>query len=205
MRVPSGTSATTSTSSVSATPAVSVVAEAGSTPVNTLAPKPSATVPLPEEVKSVAPPAVSLTAIRNNLKDQARLQQEARRAAQANRREVTSENLIPAWQEAVEKIAADKGMYKASLLLSDVVYSHPTIKVSALLSCFDFIKQRRLELLNFFKLYYSDEDLNVLIDQKADEEPKERILSTREVFDAMAQKNPALKALKEQLGLDLEL
>lgn len=205
MRVPSGTSSTTSTPSVSATPAVSVVAEAGSTPVNTLAPKPSATVPLPEEVKSVAPPAVSLTAIRNNLKDQARLQQEARRAAQANRREVTPENLIPAWQEAVEKIAADKGMYKASLLLSDVVYSHPTIKVSALLSCFDFIKQRRLELLNFFKLYYSDEDLNVLIDQKADEEPKERILSTREVFDAMAQKNPALKALKEQLGLDLEL
>lgn len=205
MRVPSGTSATTSTPSVSATPAVSVVAEAGSTPVNTLASKPSATVPLPEEVKSVAPPAVSLTAIRNNLKDQARLQQEARRAAQANRREVTPENLIPAWQEAVEKIAADKGMYKASLLLSDVVYSHPTIKVSALLSCFDFIKQRRLELLNFFKQYYSDEDLNVLIDQKADEEPKERILSTREVFDAMAQKNPALKALKEQLGLDLEL
>lgn len=203
--MPSSMSAFTSSPAPSSTPSVSVVAEAGSTPVNTPPPKPSAAAPLPEEVKSVAPPAVSLTAIRNNLKDQARLQQEARRAAQANRREVTPENLIPAWQEAVEKIAADKGMYKASLLLSDVVYSHPTIKVSALLSCFDFIKQRRLELLNFFKHYYSDEELNVIIDQKADEEPKERIMSTREIFDAMAQKNPALKALKEQLGLDLEL
>lgn len=167
-------------------------------------PKEATSMP-PKETTSVATSAVSLKAIRTNLKDQARLQQEARKAAQANRREVTPENLVPAWQEAVEKIAADKGMYKASLMLSDVVYTHPTIQVSALLSCFDFIKQRRLELLNFFKQYYSDEELNVMIDQKADEEPKERIMSTREVFDAMAQKNPALKALKEQLGLDLEL
>lgn len=167
-------------------------------------PKEATSMP-PKETTSVATSAVSLKAIRTNLKDQARLQQEARKVAQANRREVTPENLVPAWQEAVEKIAADKGMYKASLMLSDVVYTHPTIQVSALLSCFDFIKQRRLELLNFFKQYYSDEELNVMIDQKADEEPKERIMSTREVFDAMAQKNPALKALKEQLGLDLEL
>ena len=167
-------------------------------------PKEATSMP-PKETSPVATSAVSLKAIRTNLKDQARLQQEARKAAQANRREVTPENLVPAWQEAVEKIAADKGMYKASLMLSDVVYTHPTIQVSALLSCFDFIKQRRLELLNFFKQYYSDEELNVMIDQKADEEPKERIMSTREVFDAMAQKNPALKALKEQLGLDLEL
>lgn len=186
-----------------------------SVPTPVAAPAPTVEAPLaspkeatsmpPKETSPVATSAVSLKAIRTNLKDQARLQQEARKSAQANRREVTSENLVPAWQEAVEKIAADKGMYKASLMLSDVVYTHPTIQVSALLSCFDFIKQRRLELLNFFKQYYSDEELNVMIEQKADEEPKERIMSTREVFDAMAQKNPALKALKEQLGLDLEL
>ena len=30
-------------------------------------------------------------------------------------------------------------------------------------------------------------------------------MSTREVFEEMSRKNPALKALKEQLGLDLEL
>lgn len=192
-----------------------MVAVPKSAPTPVAAPAPTVEAPLaspkeatsmpPKETTSVATSAVSLKAIRTNLKDQARLQQEARKAAQANRREVTPENLVPAWQEAVEKIAADKGMYKASLMLSDVVYTHPTIQVSALLSCFDFIKQRRLELLNFFKQYYSDEELNVMIDQKADEEPKERIMSTREVFDAMAQKNPALKALKEQLGLDLEL
>ena len=192
-----------------------VVAVPKSAPTPVAAPAPVVETPLaspkeatsmpPKETTSVATSAVSLKAIRTNLKDQARLQQEARKAAQANRREVTPENLVPAWQEAVDKIAADKGMYKASLMLSDVVYTHPTIQVSALLSCFDFIKQRRLELLNFFKQYYSDEELNVMIDQKADEEPKERIMSTREVFDAMAQKNPALKALKEQLGLDLEL
>lgn len=203
--MPSSASVPSSSPVPSSASTVSNVSAVGSGSLSPLPSQSSPPTPLPDTAKPVAPPAVSLTAIRNNLKDQARSQQEARRAAQANRREVTPENLIPAWQEAVEKIAADKGMYKASLMLSDVVYTHPTIKVSALLSCFDFIKQRRLELLNFFKLYYSDEELNVLIDQKADEEPKERIMSTREVFDAMAQKNPALKALKEQLGLDLEL
>lgn len=154
------------------------------------------------------PPAlskISLTSIRTGLKDQARQQQEARLAAQANRRAVDMDNLKLAWKEAVETLAADKGMYKASLMLSDLVYEHPNIKVSALLSCFDFIRQRRLELLNFFKAHYSDEDLNVIIDQKPDEEPKEKVMSTREVFEEMARKNPALKALKEQLGLDLEL
>ncbi len=176
-----------------------------------VAPAPSPnTTPTPSAPATPPPPKapvsnVSLTGIRNTLKDQARLQHEAKKAALANRREVTPDNLILAWQEAIEKVAADKGMYKASLLLSDVTYVHPTIQVAALLSCFDFIKQRRLELLNFFKHHYSDEALNVVIDQKADEEPKERILSTREVFETMALKNPALKALKEQLGLDLEL
>jgi hypothetical protein len=172
--------------------------------------KPAAQAPAPSDSNTPPPTKapvsnVSLTGIRNTLKDQARLQHEAKKAALANRREVTPDNLILAWQEAIEKVAADKGMYKASLLLSDVTYVHPTIHVAALLSCFDFIKQRRLELLNFFKHHYSDEALNVIIDQKADEEPKERILSTREVFETMALKNPALKALKEQLGLDLEL
>lgn len=170
-------------------------------PVTTSTPAPAPASPPPTAPVS----NVSLTGIRNSLKDQARQQHEAKKAAQANRREVNADNLISAWHEAIEKVAADKGMYKASLLLSDVTYVHPTIQVAALLSCFDFIKQRRLELLNFFKQHYSDEALNVVIDQKADEEPKERILSTREVFETMALKNPALKALKEQLGLDLEL
>ncbi len=170
-------------------------------PVTTSTPAPAPASPPPTAPVS----NVSLTGIRNSLKDQARQQHEAKKAAQANRREVNADNLISAWHEAIEKVAADKGMYKASLLLSDVTYVHPTIQVAALLSCFDFIKQRRLELLNFFKHHYSDEALNVVIDQKADEEPKERILSTREVFETMALKNPALKALKEQLGLDLEL
>jgi hypothetical protein len=171
------------------------------TPNTTPAPSAPDTPPLPKAPVS----SVSLTGIRNTLKDQARQQHEAKKAAQANKREVTLENLKPAWQQAIEQVAADKGMYKASLMLSDLSYEHPTIKVAALLSCFDFIKQRRLELLNFFKNHYSDEALNVVIDQKADEEPKERILSTREVFETMALKNPALKLLKEQLGLDLEL
>lgn len=175
-----------------------------STPVST--PTPTATpAEMPPPRPAAATSNVSLNSIRNGLKDQARQQQEAKKAAQANKREVTADNLIPAWKEAIEQVAADKGMYKASLLMSDVTYEQHTIKVAALLSCFDFIKQRRLELLNFFKHYYSDEALNVVIDQKADEEPKERILSTREVFESMALKNPALKALKERLGLDLEL
>ena len=186
---PSNTASPSATSSAAPKPA-NATATSDVAPVNT------------------PPPAlskISLTSIRTGLKDQARQQQEARRAAQANRRVVDAANLKLAWAEAVETLAADKGMYKASLMLSDLVYEHPNIKVRALLSCYDFIRQRRLELLNFFKAHYSDEDLNVVIDQKPDEAPKEKVMSTREIFEEMARKNSALKALKEQLGLDLEL
>ena len=145
--------------------------------VQSPAPAPASTpppAPAPSPTPTSSLPQISLTSIRNRLKDQARQQQEARRLAQANRRAVDADNLKLAWAEAVETLAADKGMYKASLILSDLAYEHPNIKVSALLSCFDFIRQRRLALLNFFKAHYSDEDLNVVIDQKPDEAPTER-------------------------------
>ncbi|MBU3676277.1 MAG: hypothetical protein FGM54_03720, partial [Chitinophagaceae bacterium] len=151
-KVSNAPQAVTSTSVVSPSPAATPIT--ASKPLNTNAATAPVNTPPP------ALPKISLTSIRTGLKEQARQQHEARLAAQANRRAVDSDNLKLAWKEAVETLAADKGMYKASLMLSDLNYEHPNIKVSALLSCFDFIRQRRLELLNFFKAHYSDEELN---------------------------------------------
>jgi hypothetical protein len=61
-------------------------------------------------------------------------------------------------------------------------------------------------LLDFFKAYYHNEKINVLFVQQAEEQAKsgERILSTKEVYEEMASRNPNLRILKEKFGLDFE-
>jgi hypothetical protein len=60
--------------------------------------------------------------------------------------------------------------------------------------------------LDFFKAKYHNEKINVLFEPKiSDLEKKgEQVMSTREIFDMMAEKNPNLRILKDKLGLDIE-
>ena len=61
-------------------------------------------------------------------------------------------------------------------------------------------------LLDFFKRYYLNEKINVLFVQKISdlESSGERVMSTREIFEAMAEKNPNLRILKDKFGMDFE-
>lgn len=78
--------------------------------------------------------------------------------------------------------------------------------IKATVVAYDFLKNERLQLLGFFKKYYSNDEINVLFaikEEKVDERAP-KVLSTKEVFEKMAQKNPALANLKDSLGLDFD-
>ncbi len=120
--------------------------------------------------------------------------------------EITNENLALAWNDAVDKIAAHKMLYKSAILESVLTFQQHEITIHANVVSFDFLKSERLQLLDFFKLYFHNESINVLFAAKVSELEKkgEQVMSTREIFDMMAEKNPNLRLLKDKLGLDIE-
>ena len=75
-----------------------------------------------------------------------------------------------------------------------------------LVVAFDFLKSERIRLLDFFKAHYHNERINVLFAAKVSEleQKGEHVMSTREIFDMMAEKNPNLRILKDKLGMDIE-
>jgi hypothetical protein len=75
-----------------------------------------------------------------------------------------------------------------------------------LVSPIDFLKNLRLKLLDYFKIHYNNDEINVMIHEKAPSADKmmEQVKSTREIFEKMAEQNPLLKKLKDSLGMDFE-
>jgi hypothetical protein len=71
----------------------------------------------------------------------------------------------------------------------------------------DYLKGQRLILLDFFKNYFRNQEVNILFALKPEEmqNPADRVLSTREIFDKMAAKNPALRKLRDGLNMDFDL
>lgn len=120
--------------------------------------------------------------------------------------EITNENLQQAWNEVIEKIASSKMLYKSAILESYLTFNENEITISANVVALDFLKSERTQLLDFFKLFYHNEHVNVLFEAKKSslEQKGEQVLSTREIFELMAMKNPNLRLLKDKLGLDIE-
>ena len=124
--------------------------------------------------------------------------------ADANRNapvEITDDNLSSSWQEVVERIA-----YKSAILESKLTFIDHEITIHANVVAFDFLKSERIRLLDFFKAHYHNERINVLFAAKVSEleQKGEHVMSTREIFDMMAEKNPNLRILKDKLGMDIE-
>lgn len=129
--------------------------------------------------------------------------------ADANRNasvEITDENLKEAWLEVVELIASEKMLYKSAILESVLTFIDHEITIHANVVAFDFLKSERIRLLDFFKSHYHNENVNVLFAAKVlDLEKKgEQVMSTREIFEMMAEKNPNLRILKDKFGMDIE-
>ena len=129
--------------------------------------------------------------------------------ADANRNapvEITDDNLSSSWQEVVERIASEKMLYKSAILESKWTFIDHEITIHANVVAFDFLKSERIRLLDFFKAHYHNERINVLFAAKVSEleQKGEHVMSTREIFDMMAEKNPNLRILKDKLGMDIE-
>lgn len=129
--------------------------------------------------------------------------------ADANRNvaiEMSNENLSDSWRLAVENIAADKMLYKSAILESVLTFEGHAITIHANVVSFDYLKGERIRLLDFFKAFYHNEKINVLFAPLAIQTQKkeDQVLSTREIFELMAERNPNLRILKDKLGLDIE-
>lgn len=139
------------------------------------------------------------------LREAAREKLKAQQAGQEKLR-ITEENLHEFWQEIVDELTVGKALYKSAVMAGDIFFQDHIITVRATIVGFDFLKNERPRLLDFFKLKYRDENINVVFELKEEEAPNpgERVLSSKEIFEKMAEKNPALRSLKDSLGLDLE-
>ena len=91
-------------------------------------------------------------------------------------------------------------------MASDVVFEGHEITIHSNIVALDFLKGERQQLLDFFKGHFHNDEVNVLFNLKIEKEEQSgtRVLSTKEVFEKMALKNPALQQLKDSLGLDFE-
>lgn len=168
-------------------------------PVN-VAPPPTAVTPTSAAPATYGVTLSSLKNLKKNTRDKLQADAENKKLI-----EINAMNLIQAWHEVVENIASHKMLYKSAILQSEVKFEGHDITIHANLVAFDFIKSERLQLLNFFKKYYGNENINVLFAVLPEKESGEtKVLSTREIFEKMATKNPSLRMLKDSLGLDFE-
>lgn len=153
---------------------------------------------------AAAPIGITLGSLKN-LKDAARskmLAEQDKAAAIV----VTAENIIPAWNELVGIIAGDKMVYRNALQQSRLVIDGENIHLQADVVSIDFLKTERIRILDFFKRHYRNERINVLFEVAVNdlESKGEQVMSTREIFEDMATRNPNLRILKDKFGMDME-
>ena len=119
---------------------------------------------------------------------------------------IEPENLRSAWQQAIDMLTADKKLFGNALRACHISFANDQITVHTDVVGMDFLKGERIRLLDFFKTFYHNENINVLFELKVSdlEQKGEHVLSAREIFEIMAAKNPNLRILKDKLGMDME-
>ncbi len=97
-------------------------------------------------------------------------------------------------------------MYKNAVAQTELKCVENTITIFSSIVAIDFLKPERIRLLQHFKNYYHNEEINVLFEVVADkvDENAPKIISSKEVYEKMISKNPLLQVLRERLGMDIE-
>jgi len=156
-------------------------------------------IPKPRETHNVS--LSGLSSLKNTIKEQL--------ANQVSKEKIqpTQENIKPLWQELVDIMFAKKVISKNMLLESEFIFTENHIEVLANLSVYDYLTAERLTLLDWFKRKYHNEAMNVIITEKviSEKDTDNTVLSTREIFELMAERNPSLRLLKDKLMLDFEM
>lgn len=139
-----------------------------------------------------------------NLKKNVRTQIES--SVEIQCKEITKENLQEAWIEVAEKMTAQKMIYRSAVMLTELEFANHEITLLTDIVALDYLKGERITLLEHFKTYYKNQEINVLFKEKPKDENATagRVLSTKEVFEKMALKNPLLKNLKDGLAMDFD-
>ncbi|HMN33369.1 MAG TPA: hypothetical protein PKA54_08345 [Chitinophagaceae bacterium] len=101
----------------------------------------------------------------------------------------------------------ENNFLKAHLADVIVTFKDTVIHLLAYTVAYDFLKSKRIKLLNYFKDLYKNETINVIIEERKYEveEGNQKVLSNSEIFEQMSLKNPLLKQLKQKLGMDFDL
>ena len=166
---------------------------------------PSAT-PVTPVTPAVSKPGYGVTL--GNIKGLKSNAKEKIEAAGKNKLSVTinQENLNAAWQAIVHELTAEKVFFRGAINQGSSVFDGHRIEINVFGVAYDFLKNLRLKLLDYFKHYYQDENINVVIMEKAPapEKMMEQVMSTKEIFEQMANKNPLLRKLKDSLGMDFD-
>ena len=156
-------------------------------------------IPKPRETHNVS--LSGLSSLKNTIKEQL--------ANQVSKEKIqpTQENIQPLWLELVDIMFAKKVISKNMLLESEFIFTENHIEVLANLSVYDYLTAERLTLLDWFKRKYHNEAMNVIITEKVitEKDADNTVLSTREIFELMAERNPSLRLLKDKLMLDFEM
>lgn len=120
---------------------------------------------------------------------------------------IDSEQLQQAWEKIAHQLTAEKIIYRNAIMQTLLSFEGHVITLTADPVALDYLKGQRLILLDFFKNYFRNQEVNILFALKPEEmqNPADRVLSTREIFDKMAAKNPALRKLRDGLNMDFDL
>lgn len=119
---------------------------------------------------------------------------------------ITHDNLMAAWDAIILELTSDKVFFRSAIGQGSIDFEGFMININVFGVAFDFLKNLRLKLLDYFKIHYNNDEINVMIHEKAPSADKmmEQVKSTREIFEKMAEQNPLLKKLKDSLGMDFE-
>lgn len=119
--------------------------------------------------------------------------------------EISDENLQQYWEKHVEDITKGKPFFNSSLKKLKPTFEGYNITFLCDHVSADFLKERRMDLLEYFKGAYNNTEINVLFETKEEEyDPSTRVLSSKEIFEKMAIKNPILKQLRDELGMEFD-
>lgn len=143
----------------------------------------------------------NLTELKNQMRERLRQQQDDGVAPV-----LSLQHVEEFWKEKATLLAKEKGTPVTGFLETVCVLTDQKITLQTNLALFEYLKNRRLDLLDYFKVKFKNEEINVVVEEKQiDFETTPMVASTREIFEEMARKNPLLQQLKDKLRMDFDL
>lgn len=120
--------------------------------------------------------------------------------------ELSKGKLEEVWKEKIKLIIQQRVFLKNEMEQAEIDFTKSQITIKAPTVAYGHLKDMRMDLLDYFKNAFHNDELNVLIFEKIFvDDNKEKLKSNREIFEDMCLENSLLRQLKDKLGLDFEI